>query len=134
MDRRSCLIATKWNLRMIGSKHVTRLRKSKIFRKDNNQPNRGRRTKRKMLRQSLVVLGIILVAASGTLAKKETAIPPAAGKQKQLALVRVNVTGQSYAYFRPWQRKAPLSKRALGGALSKGRVLVSAHLVPTPMY
>src|SRR5438067_2945024 len=134
MDRRSCLIATKWNLRVSGSKHVTMLRKSKIFRNDQNQPNRGRRTKRKMLRQSLVVLGIILVAASGTLAKKETAIPPAAGKQKQLALVRVNVTGQSYDYFRPWQKKAPFSKRALGAVLSKGRVLVTADLVANQNY
>src|SRR6059058_2525701 len=134
MDRPSCLIATKWNLRVSGSKHVTMLRKSKIFRNDQNQPNRGRRTKRKMLRQSLVVLGIILVAASGTLAKKETAIPPAAGKQKQLALVRVNVTGQSYDYFRPWQKKAPFSKRALGAVLSKGRVLVTADLVANQNY
>src|SRR5436305_1130719 len=134
MDRRSCLIATKWNLRVSGSKHVTMLRKSKIFRNDQNQPNRGRRTKRKMLRQSLVVLGIILVAASGTLAKKETAVPSAAGKQKQLALVRVNVTGQSYDYFRPWQKKAPFSKRALGAVLSKGRVLVTADLVANQNY
>ena len=31
-------------------------------------------------------------------------------KQKQLSLVRVNVTGQPYDYFRPWQKKAPFSK------------------------
>jgi len=87
-----------------------------------------------MLKESLIAFGIILVAASGTLAKKETAIPPAAAKQKQLALVRVNVTGQSYDYFRPWQKKAPFSKRALGAVLSKGRVLVTADLVANQNY
>lgn len=87
-----------------------------------------------MLRQSIAVLGITLVAVSGTLAKKEPAIPAPAGKQKQLALVRVNVTGQSYDYFRPWQKKAPFSKRALGAVLSKGRVLVTADLVANQNY
>src|SRR5881296_1079523 len=82
-----------------------------------------------MLRHSLITFGIMFVAVSGTLAKKESAIPPSVAKQKQLALVRVNVTGQSYDYFRPWQKKAPFSKRALGAVLSKGRVLVTADLV-----
>src|SRR5438093_11443840 len=82
-----------------------------------------------MLKRSLIAFGIILAAASGTLAKKEPAVPATVSKQKQLALVRVNVTGQSYDYFRPWQKKAPSSKRALGAVLSKGRVLVTADLV-----
>jgi S1-C subfamily serine protease len=82
-----------------------------------------------MIRQSFIGFGILLVAATGTLAKKESAVPAPAAKQKQLALVRVNVTGQSYDYFRPWQKKAPFSKRALGAVLSKGRVLVTADLV-----
>src|SRR5213595_996071 len=87
-----------------------------------------------MLRHSLIAFGIMFVAVSGTLAKKESAIPPSVAKQKQLALVRVNVTGQSYDYFRPWQKKAPFSKRALGAVLSKGRVLVTADLVANQNY
>ena len=87
-----------------------------------------------MVRQSLIAFGIVLVAATGTLAKKESAVAPSALKQKQLALVRVNVTGQSYDYFRPWQKKAPFSKRALGAVLSKGRVLVTADLVTNQNY
>src|SRR5947199_4220188 len=87
-----------------------------------------------MLRHSLIAFSIVLVAASGTLAKKEPVIAPAAGKQKQLALVRVNVTGQAYDYFRPWQKKAPFSKRALGAVLSKGCVLVTADLVTNQNY
>ncbi|MGB9474711.1 MAG: PDZ domain-containing protein, partial [Candidatus Udaeobacter sp.] len=78
--------------------------------------------------------GLVVVAASGALGKKESAVPSALNKQKQLALVRVNVTGQSYDYFRPWQKKAPFSKRALGAVLSKGRVLVTADLVANQNY
>ncbi len=43
--------------------------------------------------------------------------------------MRVNVTGQAYDYVRPWQKKAPFSKRALGAVLPRGRVLVTADLV-----
>ncbi|HEU5247717.1 MAG TPA: PDZ domain-containing protein [Candidatus Udaeobacter sp.] len=87
-----------------------------------------------MTRHSLITFGIALVAVTGALAKKESAVPSALSKQKQLALVRVNVTGQSYDYFRPWQKKAPFSKRALGAVLSKGRVLVTADLVANQNY
>ncbi len=87
-----------------------------------------------MTRHSVIVFGLILFAVSGASGKKETAIPAALNKQKQLALVRVNVTGQSYDYFRPWQKKAPFSKRALGAVLSKGRVLVTADLVTNQNY
>src|SRR4029077_13965323 len=87
-----------------------------------------------MLRRSLIAFGIILVGVSGSLAKKEPAVPPAPGKQKQLALVRVNVTGQGYDYFRPWQKKAPFLKRALGAVLAKNRVLVTADLVANQNY
>ena len=53
---------------------------------------------------------------------------------KELSLVRVNVTGQPYDYFRPWQKKAPFSKRALGAVLPQGRVLVTADLVANQNY
>lgn len=64
--------------------------------------------------------------------KKESAIP--AGKAKQLSLVRVNVTGQPYDYFKPWQKKASFSKRGLGAVLPQGRVLVTADLVANQNY
>ncbi len=67
-------------------------------------------------------------------AKKEAALPAPASVQKQLSLVRVNVTGQPYDYFRPWQKKAPFSKRALGAVLPQGRVLVTADLVANENY
>src|SRR3954464_8086361 len=87
-----------------------------------------------MRRQSFITFGIVLVALSGALAKKESAIPTTATKPKQVALVRVNVTGQGYDYFRPWQKKAPFSKRALGAILPNGRVLVTADLVANQNY
>src|SRR6185437_12509927 len=87
-----------------------------------------------MTRHSLIAFGLILFTVTGALAKKESAVPSALNKQKLLSLVRVNVTGQPYDYFRPWQKKAPLSKRALGAVLSKGRVLVTADLVTNQNY
>jgi S1-C subfamily serine protease len=80
---------------------------------------------------------VISIVATAAFAKKEAPSPAPANKdvkQKLLSLVRVNVTGQPYDYFRPWQKKAPISKRALGAVLSKGRVLVTADLVTNQNY
>src|SRR5437588_9044937 len=86
------------------------------------------------VRVLFLALGVFLVTATGLTAKKEPAPPAPMNTQKQLALVRVNVTGQTYDYFRPWQKKAPFSNRALGAVLSKGRVLVTADLVANQNY
>lgn len=72
--------------------------------------------------------------ASAQTKKPASASPVAVVKPKELSLVRVNVTGQPYDYQRPWQKKAPFSKRALGAVLSKGRVLVTADLVANQNY
>ena len=87
-----------------------------------------------MQKHLFITFGVVLVTLTGALAKKEPGVPASMSTQKQLALVRVNVTGQSYDYFRPWQKKAPFSKRALGAVLSKGRVLVTADLVGNQNY
>src|SRR5689334_5143913 len=89
------------------------------------------------MRRSLAILSLISIVASAALAKKEAPSPAPANKdvkQKLVSLVRVNVTGQPYDYFRPWQKKPPISKRALGAVLSKGRVLVTADLVLNQNY
>jgi len=78
------------------------------------------------------VFVLLLAAIAPAMAKKEPALPGT--KPKQLSLVRVNVTGQPYDYFRPWQKKASFSKRALGAVLSQGRVLVTADLVANQNY
>ncbi|MEY2525748.1 MAG: hypothetical protein QOE73_519 [Verrucomicrobiota bacterium] len=76
----------------------------------------------------------LFVTSVCVVAKKEPNLPVAADKAKLLSLVRVNVTGQPYDYFRPWQKKAPFSKRALGAVLPQGRVLVTADLVANQNY
>ena len=88
------------------------------------------------MRTLFISVALVFWVATGAIAKKESDSPPPNKdvKQKLLSLVRVNVTGQPYDYFRPWQKKAPLSKRALGAVLSKGRVLVTADLVTNQNY
>lgn len=89
------------------------------------------------VRFSFSVVAVFLLCAAPPLqAKKETPVVTAAPavKPKELSLVRVNVTGQPYDYTRPWQKKAPFQKRALGAVLSKGRVLVTADLVANQNY
>lgn len=86
--------------------------------------------------RSLFFSLLLALAVTGDAAVKQSASPGPNKdvKQKPLSLVRVNVTGQPYDYFRPWQKKAPVSKRALGAVLSKGRVLVTADLVTNQNY
>jgi S1-C subfamily serine protease len=62
------------------------------------------------------------------------AAPLEAKKEKGLSVVRVNVTNQAYDFFRPWSKKAPYSRHALGAMLSNRRVLVTAELVANATY
>src|SRR5260370_34871797 len=89
-----------------------------------------------MMRTLFTTVALVFLVATGAIAKKESASPPPNKdvKQKALSLVRVNVTGQPYDYFRPWQKKASFSKRGLGAVLSQGRVLVTADLVTNQNY
>src|SRR5207244_742941 len=85
--------------------------------------------------RALFIATVFAFAVTAGAAVKTASLPPNKDvKQKPLSLVRVNVTGQPYDYFRPWQKKAPVSKRALGAVLSKGRVLVTADLVTNQNY
>ncbi len=88
----------------------------------------------RLLRFPFVAL-LLATFCSGGFAQtvKPTTSAPAI-KPKEVSLVRVNVTGQPYDYTRPWQKKAPFSKRALGAVLSKGRVLVTADLIANQNY
>ena len=84
-----------------------------------------------MSRHRIILLAALCVAVSASAfgQRPKPASSVTAVKPKELSLVRVNVTGQAYDYQRPWQKKAPFSKRALGAVLAKGRVLVTADLV-----
>ncbi len=72
----------------------------------------------------MIMAGALPLGAFAAPKGPETVVKP-----KELSLVRVNVTGQPYDYVRPWQKRAPFSKRALGAVLPQGRVLVTADLV-----
>lgn len=93
-----------------------------------------------MRRTALLLVGLIatfpLAEAKKppVLVKKLPAAAQGAVQAKEVSLVRVNVTGQPYDYFRPWQKKAPFSKRALGAVLPKDRVLVTADLISNQNY
>src|SRR3954452_2575579 len=81
----------------------------------------------------LVLLSFALCLTSLAQVPKPAASVSAV-KPKELSLVRVNVTGQPYDYVRPWQKRAPFTKRALGAVLPQGRVLVTADLVSNQNY
>lgn len=99
---------------------------------------------------AIIVIGIASAAVARAQEQPPDAEPPASSspppsavaipavfpavKPKEVSLVRVNVTGQPYDYTRPWQKKAPFSKRALGAVLPKNRVLVTADLVANQNY
>ncbi len=93
------------------------------------------------MRTIALVLSVLLATGSLGQAKKPaiatTKLAPeakSAVQAKELSLVRVNVTGQPYDYFRPWQKKAPFSKRALGAVLAHDRVLITADLIANQNY
>ena len=85
-------------------------------------------------RFNLALIGVLLLPLGMVAAGKKEPGPATVVKPKELSLVRVNVTGQPYDYLRPWQKRAPLQKRALGAVLPQGRVLVTADLVANQNY
>lgn len=99
-----------------------------------------------MKRAALLVLSALMAAALPLPAKNQppkslpkmpapkAAASKAAVQAKEASLVRVNVTGQAFDYFRPWQKKAPFTKRGLGAILPDNHVLVTANLVENQNY
>ena len=58
-----------------------------------------------------------------------------ATKDQPLSVVRVNVTNQAPDFLRPWGKRAPFQRRAVGAVLSLGNhVLVTAELVANATY
>ena len=53
---------------------------------------------------------------------------------KVLSIIRVNVTNQPWDFARPWGKRPPYSRRALGTVLVGNRVLVTAELVANATY
>ena len=53
---------------------------------------------------------------------------------EKLSLIRVNVTTQSWDFPRPWGKRQPFTRRAIGTVMPGGRVLVTAELVANLTY
>jgi S1-C subfamily serine protease len=51
-----------------------------------------------------------------------------------LSVIRVNVTNQSWDFSKPWGKRPPYSRRAIGAVLAGNRVLVTAELVANANY
>jgi S1-C subfamily serine protease len=54
--------------------------------------------------------------------------------EDKLSVVRVNVTTQSWDFQRPWGKRQPVTRRAIGAVLPGPRVLVTADLVANLTY
>ena len=57
-----------------------------------------------------------------------------ASAAEKLSVVRVNVTTQSWDFHRPWGKRQPFTRRAIGAVLPGNRVLVTADLVANLTY
>ncbi|MCE9609529.1 MAG: PDZ domain-containing protein [Chthoniobacter sp.] len=57
-----------------------------------------------------------------------------AEEARTLSIIRVNVTNQAWDFARPWGKRPPYSRRAVGTVLEGGRVLVTAELVANANY
>lgn len=55
-------------------------------------------------------------------------------QQTDPPVVRVNVTSQSYDFFRPWSKKSPVTKKGLGILIRPDRIIVTAQLVADATY
>lgn len=53
---------------------------------------------------------------------------------KPVSVVRVNVTGQPYDFLRPWSKRPPFQRRAVGAVLPGSRVLTTAEQVANATY
>src|SRR5436190_23531604 len=76
-------------------------------------------------------------AKSEAVAKPETpapVVPPAVRTDEPPRIIRVNVTNQGWDFFRPWGKRPPFSRRAIGAVLPGNRVLVTAELVGNANY
>ena len=62
----------------------------------------------------------------------------ATATEKPLSIVRVNVTNQAYDFFRPWSKRAPSQRRAIGPVLAgpgdEKQILVTGELVANATY
>lgn len=73
-------------------------------------------------------------AKSDTPTKKSAAAVTPAPALKPMSVVRVNVTNQPCDFLRPWTKRPPFQRRALGAVLPDSRVLTTAEQVANATY
>lgn len=78
------------------------------------------------MRRVLLLLSCVALSLGGLRAEE--------AKTEALSIVRVNVTNQPWDFGRPWGKRPPYSRRAIGTVLTGGRVLVTAELVANANY
>lgn len=79
------------------------------------------------MRRFLLLTVCLLVTGSALRAEEAKSEPP-------LSVLRVNVTNQPWDFGRPWGKRPPYSRRAIGTLLTGNRVLVTAELVANANY
>ena len=89
----------------------------------------------------LCALLSVSLAGSGTAfakenAEKKHATPDSSAPaiHKPISVVRVNVTSQPYDFLRPWSKRPPFQRRAVGAVLPGSRVLTTAEQVADATY
>lgn len=90
----------------------------------------------------LALSGAPTIRASGTSDPKvaATSVPkdPTISAQSQAQLlqniVKVTVTAQAYDFARPWSKRAPTTRRAIGTVIEGGHILVTAECVANSTY
>jgi len=93
------------------------------------------------MRRSLLLLACLALAPAFAEEAKQPATPapapppiPKVKADEPPRVIRVNVTNQGWDFLRPWGKRAPFTRRAIGPVLPGGRVLVSGELVANANY
>jgi S1-C subfamily serine protease len=72
--------------------------------------------------RSILLLTLLIFGSGGLLAADKPSV------------IRVNVTTQQWDFHRPWGKRQPFTRRAIGAVLAGSRVLVTAELVANSTY
>jgi len=78
-----------------------------------------------------VCLPAVVAKESAAQTQKNSPQNPAS---KPTSVVRVNVTSQAYDFLRPWSKRPPVQRRAVGAVLPDGRILTTGEQVANATY
>lgn len=79
-------------------------------------------------------LSLFICLATVRADEAKPAAAPSVKPDESNHVVRVNITNQNWDFMRPWGKRAPFTRRAVGPVLAGGRVLVTAELVANANY